>query len=117
MERLLCHPTFVENWKNYEEQDFEKIWTSVFNKIEEEIANFISQNPSADRYMPQATNMRGDVSLTYLIALLHNHKEHKVVELIQEAQNNNRRSGMSKWIGDKEIDGYSFVLKYANSML
>lgn len=67
--------------------------------------------------MPPATNMRGDVSLTYLIALLHNHKEHKVVELIKEAQKNNRRSGMSTWIGDEEIDGYSFILKYANSML
>ena len=67
--------------------------------------------------MPQATNMRGDVSLTYLMALLHNHKEYKVVELIQEAQNNNRRSGMSTWIGDEEIDGYSFILKYVNSKL
>lgn len=111
------YQTFVEDWTNYTEQDFEKIWASVFNKIEEEIANFISQNPSADRYMPPATNMRGDVSLTYLIALLHNHKEHKVVELIKEAQKNNRRSGMSTWIGDEEIDGYSFILKYANSML
>jgi hypothetical protein len=109
--------TFVENWKNYAEQDFEKIWTAVFNEIEEKIADFISQNPSADRYMPPATNMRGDVSLTYLIALLHNDKVHKVIELIQEAQKSNRRSGMSTRIGDEEIDGYSFILKYANSML
>ena len=57
------------------------------------------------------------VAVDYLIALLHNHKEHKVVELIKEAQKNNRRSGMSTWIGDEEIDGYSFILKYANSML
>jgi hypothetical protein len=62
-------------------------------------------------------NIKLNTLLTYLIALLHNHKEHKVVELIQEAQKSNKRCGMSKWIGDEEIDGYSFVLKYANSML
>jgi len=109
--------TFVGSYKNYIEQDFEIIWTSVFNKIEAEIANFISKNPLADRYMPPTTNMRGDVSLTYLIALLHNNKVHKVIELIHEARKNNSCCGMTQWIDDKEIDGYSFILKYANSIL
>ena len=111
------YQTFVDGWKNYQEQDFEIIWTLVFNKIEAEIENFITQNPSADLYMPPATNMRGDVSLTYLIALLHNNKVHKVIEMIQEARKNGRHCGMSQWIDDEEIDGYSFIIRYANSIL
>lgn len=81
--------TFVGNWANYTDEDIEKIWTSVFNEIEVEIAKFISKNPSADLYMPPTKNMRGDVSLTYLIALLHNNKAHEVIELIHEARENN----------------------------
>lgn len=108
---------FIRGRENYTEQDFEKIWISVFNEIEAGIANFISRNPSVDKYMPPSTNMRGDVSLTYLIALLHNNKVHKAVELIHEARKNNNCCGISKWVDDEEIDGYSFILKYANSIL
>lgn len=111
------YQTFVGKWDNYSEKDFEKIWTSVFNTIEADIASFISLNPSADQYIPPATNMRGDVSLTYLIALLHNNNVRKVIELIHEAQKDDCCCGMTKWIGDKEIDGYTFILNYANSIL
>lgn len=108
--------TFVGNWKNFTEQDLDKIWTSVFNKIEVEIEKFISKNPSADLYMPPATNARGDVSLTYLIALLHNNKIHEVIELIYKARKNGECCGMTRWIDDKELDGYSYILNYANSI-
>lgn len=108
--------TFVGNWKNFTEQDLDKIWTSVFKKIEVEIENFISKNPSADLYIPPATNVRGDVSLTYLVALLHNNKIHEVIELIHKARKNGECCGMTRWIDDKELDDYSYILNYANSI-
>lgn len=110
-------PTFVGSWGNYKEHDYEKIWTSVFNQIEIEMANFITKNPSADRYMPPATNMRGDVSLSFLIALLHNNQVHKVVELIHEARKHGACCGMAMLVEDEIVDGYSFILEYANSLL
>ena len=89
----------------------------VFNPMMEQLKNerlrLREQNTFLDLLLEAspmgvvATNMRGDVSLTYLIALLHNDKVHKVIELIQEAQKSNRRSGMSTRIGDEEIDDYS----------
>lgn len=66
--------------------------------------------------MPPATNARGDVSLTYLVALLHNNKIHEVIELIHKARKNGECCGMTHWIDDKELDGYSYILNYANSI-
>lgn len=116
-ERIGEYQTFEGDWKNYTEQDFEKIWTSVFNKIEAQIAEFLSQNPSADQYMPPERYRGGNVSLLYLMTLLHNNKESEVIDLVSEALKNNRSSEMSKWTNGKIVDGYSFILKYANSLI
>lgn len=116
-ETIASYDTFPGKYKNYTESD---IWESVFNEIEYDIHNFISQNPSADLYMPSSTNARGDVSLSYLVALLHNNKVEEVIDLVTNAIREEQCSGMSKYIinigkdgSDVEKDAYSFILDYA----
>jgi len=117
------YDTFPGNWKNYSESIIWEIWESVFNEIESDIHNFISQNPSADLYLPPSTNARGDVSLSYLVALLHNNRVEEVIDLVTKAIQEEQCCGMSKYIinigndgNDVEKDGYSFIQDYANSI-
>jgi len=119
-ETIASYDTFPGKCKNYTESDIWDVWESVFNEIEYDIHNFISQNPSADLYMPPSTNARGDVSLSYLVALLHNNKVEEVIDLVTNAIREEQCSGMSKYIinigkdgSDVEKDAYSFILDYA----
>lgn len=122
-EEIGTYDTFPGSWKNYSESVIWEIWESVFNEIESDIKNFISQNPSADLYLPPSTTARGDVSLPYLVALLHNNRIEEVINLVTKAIQEDQCCGMSKYIinigkdgEDIEKDGYSFILDYANSI-
>lgn len=117
------YDTFPGNREIYSESIIWDIWESVFNEIESDIHNFISQNPSADLYLPPTTYARGDVSLSYLVALLHNNRVEEVIDLVTKAIQEEQCCGMSKYIinigqdgNDVEKDGYSFILDYANSI-
>lgn len=117
-EPIASYDTFPGNSKTYSESIIGDIWESVFNEIESDIRNFISKNPSADLYMPPSTNARGDISLSYLVALLHNNKVSEVINLVNMARQEGQCSGMVKvkLFEDEEKDGYSFILDYANSL-
>ena len=117
-ESIATYDTFPGNCKNYSESIIWEIWESVFNEIESDIRNFIAKNPSADLYMPPSTNARGDISLSYLVALLHNNKISEVINLVNMARQEGHCSGMTtvKLFEEKEKDGYSYILDYANSL-
>ena len=51
------------------------------------------------------------------MALLHNNKAPEAIELINEALKNDRSCGFSFLMDNEIIDGYLFILKYANSIL
>ncbi len=117
-ESIATYDTFPGNCKNYSESIIWEIWESVFNEIESDIRDFIAKNPSADLYMPPTTNARGDISLSYLVALLHNNKISEVINLVNMARQEGHCSGMTtvKLFDEKEKDGYSYILDYANSL-
>ena len=117
-EPIASYDTFPGNSKTYSESIIGDIWESVFNEVESDIRNFISKNPSADLYMPPSTNARGDISLSYLVALLHNNRISEVINLVNTARQEGHCSGIVKvkLLEEEEKDGYSFILDYANSL-
>jgi len=63
-------------------------------------------------------NACGDVSLSYIVALLHNNKISEVINLVNMACQEEHCCGMAKvkLFDEEEKDGYSFILDYANSL-
>lgn len=114
--RIDSYDVLPGNIKNYSESDIWNIWESVFKEVDRDIFNFISKNPSADLYMPPATSPNGDPSLLYLMALLHNHKISEVINFAETALQKGKGCGMARRCGEELIDGYSFILDYANSI-
>lgn len=84
----------------------------VFDNADSEIEQFLKENPDADRFYPDETQMDHDPDkLLYLMALIHNGREDEAVEIIKEARRIKHKcmfhSGMFS-------DSYTYILRYCN---
>lgn len=103
---------FSESYKNYSDQEIEKIWTDIFQKIEIDINVFISGNRSADKFIPPKFFANGNASLLYLIALMHNNRAQEVIDIIHNEQKLGNESDLQRYVNGESVDGYDYILSF-----
>lgn len=100
----------IEPDSDFEPEQLAQEFDRLFENVNSRIAEFLSQNPDADKFYPDEDKMYFDPDrLLYLIALIHNGRECEVVEIIKQARQNKHkcvfRSGLMS-------DSYTFILRW-----
>lgn len=100
----------IEPDSDFEPEQLAQEFDRLFENVNSRIAEFLSQNPDADKFYPNEDKMYFDPDrLLYLIALIHNGRECEVVEIIKQARQNKHkcvfRSGLMS-------DSYTFILRW-----
>ena len=100
----------IEPNSDFEPEQLAQEFDRLFENVNSRIAEFLSQNPDADKFYPDEDKMYFDPDrLLYLMALIHNGRECEVVEIIKQARQNKHkcvfRSGLMS-------DSYTFILRW-----
>lgn len=109
--RLGDYPIFKDDYRTYSEEDIDRVWTETFTKVEEDIRNFIAQNPSADKFIAP---YKRHYELFHIITLIHNNREQEAVEIIHGLKEAKVccQFGRFDTENHRSLDGYDFILNY-----
>lgn len=109
--QVLMSTTFKVN-KESDTSDLTDIMEHVFQEISVNIEKFLKDNPNADVFFPDESKMDHDPDrLLYLMALIHNGKEHDALTIIADARRQKHecmfKSGMFS-------DSYTYIRRWCN---
>lgn len=84
----------------------------IFQDADLIISKFLAQNPDADIFYPNESDMEYDPDrLLYLISLIHNGREDEALEIIKEARDNKH---MCMFQSGLFSDSYTYIRKWCN---
>jgi len=103
--------------ESYDREELEGQYERLFKNASEVIADFLIQNPDADRFYPSEEMMnRRSYDMLNLLALIHNGRESEALEIAAEALKNDRSCGMLRSKDGRDIDGFEFIINWCKRL-
>lgn len=103
--------------ESYDREELEGQYERLFKNASEVIADFLIQNPDADRFYPSEEMMnRRSYDMLNLLALIRNGRESEALEIAAEALKNDRSCGMIRSKDGRDIDGFEFIINWCKRL-